>query len=106
MKNLSLVLLLAVWLFSGCDKEESDSSFKGAEQTLGNGKAYSWVKFSADDKPASIGFTLTKGALDNLAHTGVALVLSFPAKLPGKSLLTTLCLITYILDMNHQGCTM
>lgn len=84
MKNLSLVLCLVVWLFSGCDKEESDSSFKGAEQTLGNGKAYSWVKFSADDQPTSIGFTLTKGALDNLPHAGVALVLSFPGEAVGK----------------------
>lgn len=69
----------------GCSKEEIAPTYTGAEQTLGNGKAYTWAKFSTDGKPTSIGLTLTKGALDNLPHGGLALVLALPAEAIGKT---------------------
>jgi hypothetical protein len=85
MKNLLYLSLAAALMLTSCNKEEAVApTYKGAEQTLGNGKAYSWVKFSSDDKPTSVGFTLTKGSLENLPHGGVALVLSFPNEAIGK----------------------
>ena len=87
MKQLLTFSLLALFFLTGCSENNTPSAptYKGAEQTLGNGKASSWVKFSADNIPTSIGFTLTKGALDNLPHGGVALVLSLPAEAVGKT---------------------
>ncbi len=87
MKNLLLLLTVLATFLVSCstnDQTPSASVYKGAEQTIGNGKAYSWAKFSADNQPTSVGFTLTKGALDNLPHAGVALVLAFPNEAIGK----------------------
>jgi len=43
------------------------------------------LKFSTDNKPTAIGITLTKGALDNLPHGGIALVLSLPTEAIGRT---------------------
>lgn len=85
MKKLIFLCLTALVLTS-CDKNSTDPNptFKGAEQALGNGKVYSWVKFMGD-KPASIGVTFTKGVLDNLPHGGSAIVLALPAEAVGKT---------------------
>lgn len=87
MKQLFTFSLLALLFLTGCNKENDPvaPTYKGTEQALGNGKAYSWVKFSTDGKPTSIGFTLTKGSLDNLPHGGIALVLSLPTEAVGKT---------------------
>jgi hypothetical protein len=85
MKPKLLLFLLASGVLWACSKDEPAPTYTGAQQTLGNGKAYSWVKFTTDGKPTSIGFTLTKGALDNLPHGGVALVLSLPTQAIGKT---------------------
>jgi hypothetical protein len=89
MKNLFTIPLLALLFLTGCDDNDDTvavaPTYKGTEQALGNGKAYSWVKFTTDNKPTAIGFTLTKGALDNLPHGGVALVLSLPTEAVGKT---------------------
>ncbi|MFN8347617.1 MAG: DUF5602 domain-containing protein [Spirosomataceae bacterium] len=87
MKQLLTLSLLSLLFLAGCTENNDPvaPTYKGAEQALGNGKAYSWVKFSTDNLPTSIGFTLTKGALDNLPHAGVALVLSLPAEAVGKT---------------------
>jgi hypothetical protein len=70
MKNLILFLMASALMFSSCKSSEvATPNYNGAEQVLGNGKIYSWLKVSADDKPTSIGVTLTKGALDNLSHS-------------------------------------
>jgi len=61
-------------------------NYKGTEQTLGNGKVYTWAKFSADNKPTSIGITFTKGALENLAHgSPTEIVVPFAADVFGKT---------------------
>lgn len=85
MKNLIFVCIAAFLLMS-CDKNTTDPNptYKGTEQALGNGKAYTWVKFTGD-KPTSIGVTFTKGALDNLPHGGTAMVLSLPTEAVGKT---------------------
>lgn len=85
MKNLIFSSLVFAIMLAGCSKDEAVApTYKGAEQALGNGKVYSWTKFSTDNKPTSLGFTLTKGALDNLPHS-VALVLSLPTEAVGKT---------------------
>ena len=86
MKKLIITCLASVLLLASCSKDEvaTAPTYKGSEQTLGNGKVYTWVKFSTDNKPTSIGLTLTKGALENLPHGGMALVLSLPAEAIGK----------------------
>lgn len=87
MKHLLKFSLLSLLFLAACTEKNDPvaPTYKGAEQALGNGKAYSWVKFSTDNLPTSIGFTLTKGALDNLPHAGVALVLSLPPEAVGKT---------------------
>lgn len=87
MRHLFTLTLVAFVLLMGCEKNEDpgNPTYKGPEQTLGNGKAYSWVSFAADNNPLSIGITLTKGALDNLPHGGVALVLALPTQAVGKT---------------------
>ena len=84
MKKL-LVLLFATAMMLGCSKDENVApTYTGASQNIGNGKAYSWIKFTTDNKPSSLGFTMTKGALDNLPHGGIALVLSLPNEAVGQ----------------------
>lgn len=87
MKALFTSSLLALFFITGCNTNNDPSAptYKGAEQAIGNGKAYSWATFSSDGKPTSLGFTLTKGALDNLPHPGLALVLALPTEAIGKT---------------------
>jgi hypothetical protein len=85
MKNVLLIFTLFMGGLLSCSKDQDVApTYKGTEQTLGNGKAYSWAKFTTDGKPTAIGFTLTKGALDNLPHGGLALVLNIPTEAMGK----------------------
>ena len=72
MKNLFLFLMASALMFSSCKTAEVATpapNYVGPEQVLGNGKIYSWLRVSADDKPTSIGVTLTKGAYENLSHS-------------------------------------
>jgi hypothetical protein len=85
MKKLIFSMLI-VSVLAGCTKNTTDPNptYKGTEQVLGSGKAYTWVKFIGDN-PSSIGVTFTKGALDNLPHGGTAIVLSLPTEAVGKT---------------------
>ncbi len=69
MKQLIFICAASILMFAGCKGTTADPNptYNGAEQALGNGKVYSWVKFTGD-KPTSIGVTFTKGALDNIPH--------------------------------------
>lgn len=90
MKKTIILFAFAI-VFIQCKKDEASTptypqTFIGAEQTLGAGKAFSWVKFSAKDVPSAIGMTFTKGAFDNLSHDALtAVVLKFPAEAVGKT---------------------
>jgi hypothetical protein len=61
MKQLFIFSLLSLLFLTGCSENNDPAApvYKGTEQVLGNGKAYSWVKFSTTNIPTSIGFTLT-----------------------------------------------
>ena len=87
MKNLFLFLMASALMFSSCKTAEVVTpNYNGAEQVLGNGKAFTWMKFSSDNKPTSIGVTLTKGALENLPHgTFTDLVLALAPEVVGKT---------------------
>lgn len=87
MNNRILFLIVVVMMFVGCKSTEvATPNYNGAEQVLGNGKAYTWMKFSSDNKPTSIGVTLTKGALENLSHgTFTELVLALSPEAVGKT---------------------
>lgn len=87
MKNLILLLVVSLLLFVSCKSTEvAMPNYNGAEQILGNGKAFTWIKLSSDNKPTSIGVTLTKGALENLSHsTFTELVLSLSPEAVGKT---------------------
>jgi Domain of unknown function (DUF5602) len=87
MKKLLFVFAASAVLLASCSKDEvaTAPTYKGPEKALGDGKASTWVSFSTDDKPTAIGIRLTKGALDNLSHNGIALVLELPKEAVGKT---------------------
>lgn len=101
MKNLIWATLASVVLLAGCKENETtdpNPTYRGDAQKLGNGQAYSWVKF-AGDKPTSIGMTFTKGALENIPHGApVSLALSLPKEAVGKTPFDHV-----LLDFSHTG---
>lgn len=89
MKKIIFSCTLLVTILAGCKKDEvvidPNPTYRGAEQTIGDGKIYSWVKFTGD-KPSSIGMTLAKGALNNIPHSGgIAMVIALPTEAFGKT---------------------
>lgn len=102
MKNIIFTCVLFVVILAGCKKDEVISdpnpTYKGTEQTIGDGKVYSWVKFTSD-KPSSIGMTLAKGALNNIPHSGgISMVLTLPTEAIGKTPFDHI-----YLDFSHSG---
>jgi len=91
--------------FTACkknDEVQKPELVKGPEMTIGNGKVYSWVKQDAVGNPKAIGFTLTKGALDNLPdnhdHMGAT---AYSLKLPDEARNTAFTHI--VVDWNAHG---
>lgn len=89
MKKLNLsvaIFATAAYLLcflSACNKDDDTPGkdiFYGPEVAIGNGKARSFVKLDANKNPATIGFTMTKGALENLPHESESYVLALPAE--------------------------
>ena len=70
MKTLIPVIVI-LWLVVSCtDKtSQSPSQVFGPSVNMGNGSVRTWLKLDANGNPASIGFTLSKDALDNLPTT-------------------------------------
>ena len=87
MKHLLFITAASILMFMGCKSTEvATPNYNGTAQVLGNGTAFTWAKFSADNKPTSIGITFTKGAFDNLSHGGFTeFVLPFAANVVGKT---------------------
>lgn len=87
MKKVLLACFVSLLMLNSCKKTDADTHpiYKSAEQSLGSGKAYSWMQFTGD-KPTSIGVTFTKGAIENLPHgTPVSLTLNLPTEAVGKT---------------------
>lgn len=69
------------------DHDLSPERFFGPKVQMGNGTAQSWMDLDAAGTPQSIGFTLSKGSLDNLptmAHMS-DFMLELPAEAVGKT---------------------
>lgn len=83
MKNIVFCLGLAL-LLGACSKDDTapaapPSRFNGPAEAVGNGQANAWLTQDAQGNPAALGFTLGKGALDQL-----------PATLPGSMFMLAL----------------
>ena len=103
MKTLISAFAVCVLLYFGC-KTADDAplvapNYNGPEQVLGNGKVFTWAKFGADNNPTTVGLTMTKGALENLSHTGnTTLTLPFADDVSSKTVFTHV-----FLDFSHSG---
>lgn len=96
--------LLLVGSLLGCSTMENPTTQSqrvyGPTVTMGNGSARTWFLGDAQGNPASIGFTMSKGALDNLPTTlpATAYMLALPdeatSKTPYKHVM---------IDWNPQG---
>lgn len=84
-----LLGLLAAPLFFGCatDHATQPDRIFGPSVPIGNGSAKSWVSLDAQNNPTAIGFTLSKGALDNLPGTmpGTDYMLALPNEATAKT---------------------
>ncbi|WP_080237720.1 DUF5602 domain-containing protein [Spirosoma rigui] len=99
----NLFYVLAAILFFGCTKNETDSQpdrIMGQSAAMGSGKVTTWMSLDAQGNPASIGFTMTKEALESMPSikTVSAYMLALPdeaiAKTPYKHVM---------IDWNPQG---
>ncbi|GAB3707625.1 DUF5602 domain-containing protein [Spirosoma flavus] len=71
MKQSVYLLIIAVFL-NACSKSDSVNQPQrvyGPSLKMGNGTAKAWLMPDAQGNPASIGFTLSKGAFENLPAT-------------------------------------
>jgi len=90
MKKLLFHLTLAS-LAGACSKDKDSalqpSRTNGPSAAIGNGKANAWLDQHAQGTPASLGFTLSKGALDQLPATlpGTDYVLALPNEVTQKT---------------------
>ncbi len=72
--------------FSGCDDEDDEAPVGiayGPAVQVGNGTARSFVQLDKAGNPASVGFTLTRAALENLPHEDQSYRLALPAQKTG-----------------------
>ena len=85
MNKTSYFSILFIIFFVACTQNSQDSKqTSGPSQKIGNGKVFAWTKTGDDGNVKSVGFTLTKGALENLPHDGVNLDLMFASNTLGK----------------------
>ena len=99
MKTLFSAFAVSILVCFGCKTADVAPNYNGPEQVLGNGKVFTWAKFGADKKPTTVGFTMTKGALENLSHTGnTTLTLTFANDVIGETIFNHV-----FLDFSHSG---
>lgn len=85
-RGLALAAALAgMSLFSGCNDDDNDADVRtgiayGPEVSVGNGKARGFVKSDDAGNPTAVGFTLTRGALENLPHGDQSFRLALPSE--------------------------
>jgi hypothetical protein len=101
MKKIIYFLVVSTMILSSCKKDviaDPNPTYNGVEQSLGNGKVFSYMKFTGD-KPTSIGITFSKGAFENIPHgTPTSLIIQLPTEGVGKTPFTHV-----YLDFNHNG---
>lgn len=100
MKTSHFLFGLAATLLLACAKDDSTPARMLAPSlTIGNGKINAWSQFDAAGIPQAIGFTLSKGALDNLPPTGpTSYMLSVPDEVSQKTPFQHI-----MVDWNAQG---
>lgn len=103
MKNILLYLSLAV-VVASCSKDDNNaqqpSRLTGPAVTMGNGKINSWVALDGQGTPTALGFTISKGAYDNLPATlpATTYMLELPAAASTKTPFNHL-----MINWNPQG---
>ena len=104
MKRIAFCLSLAL-MVSACSKDDENTQVQprrlsGPTVSMGSGTANAWLDQDAQGNPTSLGFTLSKGALDQLPATLPAT--SFMLDLPPEAVQKT----PYqhiMIDWNPQG---
>lgn len=71
--------------FTACNKDDKNTNLPrsiayGPEVSVGNGKARSFIKLDDSGTPTSIGFTLSKAALEGLPHEDKTFILALPSE--------------------------
>jgi hypothetical protein len=70
-------------VFTGCNDDDTNTNpprdiVYGPEVNVGNGKARSFIRLDNTGNPTSIGFTLSKAALEGLPHEEESYLLALP----------------------------
>jgi hypothetical protein len=102
MKHLLCCLGLAL-LLGACSDDDDDTvagRLNAPSVVMGNGKANAWLDRDAQGNPTALGFTLTKGALDQLPPTVPAT--EFMLAVPDEAVAST-PFQHIMLDWNPQG---
>jgi len=102
MKQI-LLYLSAATLLLGCGKSDTDSQpdrVYGPSIAMGKGKVRTWLSRDAQGNPASIGFTMTKEALESMPsiQTVSAFMLALPDEATEKTPFKHV-----MIDWNPQG---
>lgn len=82
-RRLLASLLLGGTLLTACDPDKDQTPKDvayGPSVPMGNGQARSFVRLDASGEPTSLGFTMTREALDNLPDHGGSFVLDLPTE--------------------------
>ncbi len=82
-QGIYALVLLSTLMSCNDDEHQTDPravTLFGQEVAVGNGKARSFVEMDASGAATTVGFTLTKTALDNLPHHDDAYVLDLPTE--------------------------
>ncbi|WP_192579055.1 DUF5602 domain-containing protein [Fibrisoma limi] len=83
------LIILSTAFFYGCDRDNENTPgnqgvTRGPQVKVGNGTAQSFIKLDQSGKATSIGFTMTRGALDNLPQQGEHGAISYELPLPAE----------------------
>jgi hypothetical protein len=85
-KHMLSLMVAGSLLVMSCDKQPvTEPTYKGAEVTVGSGKAYSWLSVTADGTPTAMGITLNSAALTGLPHNMANYVLPLPAEASART---------------------
>lgn len=81
--GLSMAILVGAVLLTSCDKDDEPVKdiVYGQYVPMGNGQARSFIRLDQSGKPASVGFTFNRDALNGLPHNDhTSFVMDLPAE--------------------------